>query len=156
MFLLSWQCALIPEIYSCSYTTQVVPTFTTLEPTPPTTPPLGAGNNIIAITGVNSNIPILTTSEENTDDPVQDSSRGATTPLLISVVVASASGVVFIMLLVVACATAIVKKQRKKMNGYVIDRGVAISNEVYMNRHSGEFQNHIMSRDYHDQRKAIY
>ena len=50
----------------------------------------------------------------------------------------------------------IVKKQRKKMNGYVIDRGVAISNEVYMNRHSGEFQNHIMSRDYHDQRKAIY
>ena len=132
------------ETYSCP-TTTVAPTFTaTLEPTPPTTPPGAAGNNnntnILTITGVNSNIPIPITSEENTDDPVQDSSRGGTTtPILISVIVASASGVVFIMLLVVACATAIVKKQRKKMNGYVINRGAAISNEVYMNRHSGEF-----------------
>ena len=132
-------CLVLAETYSCS-TTQVAPTFTTLEPTPPTAPP-GAGNNnnIIAITGVNSNVPIPITSEENTDDPVQDSSHGATTPVLISVVVASASGVVFIMLLVVACATAVIKRQKKKMNGYVIDKGVAISNEVYMNRNSGEF-----------------
>ena len=133
---------ILTETYSCP-TTQVAPTITTLEPTPLTLPP-GAGennNNIITITGVNSNIPIPITSEENTDDPVQDSSRGgASTPILISVIVAAGSGVVFIMLLVVACAMGLIKRQRKKMNGYVIDRGVAISNEVYMNRHSGQLE----------------
>ncbi len=133
---------MLTETYSCS-TSQVVPTFTTLEPTPFTDPPGGGenNNNIIIITGVDSNIPIPITSEENTDDPVQDSSRsGANTPVLISAIVAAGSGGVFIMLLVVASAIAIIKRQKKKMNGYVIDKGVAISNEVYMHRHSGQFE----------------
>ena len=84
---------------------------------------------------------LLTSSEEDigTEDPVQDASRSVSNPVLISVAVAGGSLVIFTVLLVIACATGIIVKQRKKMSGYVINRGVAISNEEYMNRHSGQF-----------------
>lgn len=123
-----------------------------LDPTPPPTViTVGNEGNLGAVgtdapsgTGIiltfGPNIPII--SKENTEAPALDSSLIAQSSLVIMGTVIAVSAGALLILFVTSIAIVIVKRQRKrnKTKGFsVVDTGEAFSNQVYMNRHSGQF-----------------
>ena len=146
----------LTETYSCpplAMTSQVP----NLNPTPPPTVitvgnegNLGAGGTdgpSISGTGIiltlSPNIPV--TSEVNAEAPAQNSNLIEDSTVVIMGIVIAVSVGALLILLVTSIAIVIVKRQRKrnKIKGFtVVDPGEAFSNQVYMNRHSGQFKAH--------------
>lgn len=128
-----------------------------LNPTPPPTM-VTAGNagNLGAVgtdgpsisgTGIiltlSPNMPV--TNEENAEAPPQNSSLIEDGSLVIMGIVIAVSFGALLILFVTSIVIVIFRRQRKrnKIKGFtVVDPGEAFSNQVYMNRQSGQFKAH--------------